>query len=448
MGGSVNTGGEQTAGGETGTAGDGAVNGEGGAPDVGPEPVLSLVSGSRHQCLLYGAGRVKCWGDNEFGQLGLGDIENRGDDDDEMGSHLPDVDLGTGRYAKSLAAGWYATCAILDDDTLKCWGSAAIVGNGSNENVGDDPGEMGDDLAPVELGTGRKPVRVAMGAEHNCVLLDDGSAKCFGWNAWGQAGVLPNDEAIGREPNEMGDNLPPLDAGVDVKVLQTAPGAMHTCAILTGGSVKCWGYGPGLGNYTAGSNKQAIVDVPATSLGSGRTAKFISAGYSHSCAILDDDSLKCWGVPAAGETGIEPGTHGYQSFFDDMGDSLPAVDLGSGRHAIDVQSGGDQHTCALLDDHHLKCWGLNTLARLGSGDDKSRGSSAADMGDNLPSLRFGKTDEVKSFSSCVHSCALLKNGEVKCWGWNYYGQLGLGDTETRGDDPNEMGKDLPAVHWW
>jgi alpha-tubulin suppressor-like RCC1 family protein len=397
--------------------------------------------------LLYGAGKVKCWGDNEFGQLGLGDTENRGDEPGEMGANLTDVDLGSGRYAKSIAAGWYDTCVILDDDTVKCWGAGGILGAGDYDNRGDDPDEMGDNLKPVDLGTGKKPLKVSLGAEHICVVLTDLSAKCWGWNAWYQLGVLPEDEAIGREPGELGDNLPAIDFG-DRTVQQIVPGAMHTCGLTFDGEVRCWGYAPGLGNYELGSWGQAVSALPANSLGTGRTAKLISAGYTHSCAILDDDSLKCWGFSNAGELGGD-GSYGYPSgSTEDMGDALPVVDLGSGRHAVDVQSGGDQHTCALLDDGHLKCWGLNTLARLGSGDGKAYGSLPEDMGDNLPIVRLGGDDRVKQFSTCVHGCALLETGQVKCWGWNYYGELGQGDTQDRGDEPNEMGENLPVVRWW
>lgn len=441
-----------------GASGEGGEGGAGGTDDgplvVSPEPVIQLASGAYHQCVLYGAGKVKCWGRNDWGQLGVGSTDDRGDDAGELGPSLPDVNLGSGRYAKSINAGWYVTCAILDDDTLKCWGSGGILGTGDRDHRGDDEGDMGDALLPIDLGTSAKPVQVSAGAEHVCVVLDDGSAKCFGWNHWTQLGTPAPDmnedpgQSIGNEPDEMGGNLPALDVGEGVEVLQVSAGAQHTCVVLSGGVVKCFGYGPGLGNYGQGSYGLPIKDVDAVELGTGRSAKQVVAGYDHSCAILDDDTVKCWGFGHTGATGHSGDRGWLESSTPDMGDALPTVELGTGRHALELQSGGDQHTCALLDNHQLKCWGWGNLARLGNQITGALGDDAWEMGDNLLPLRLGGSDEVESFSTCVHGCALLTTGEVKCWGYNDHGQLGLGDTETRGDDPGEMGGKLRAVQWW
>ena len=96
---------------------------------------------------------MKCWGDNEFGALGLGDVDDRGDEPDEMGDNLPAVDLGTGRTAASISAGGYHNCALLDDGRVKCWGDAnwGQLGLGDTENRGDEPDEMGDNLPVVEF---------------------------------------------------------------------------------------------------------------------------------------------------------------------------------------------------------------------------------------------------------------------------------------------------------
>ena len=96
---------------------------------------------------------MKCWGVNQYGQLGLGDTENRGDGADEMGDNLPGVDLGTGRTAKALSVGKYHTCALLDDDSVKCWGSNwyGQLGLGDTENRGDASNQMGNKLPVVNL---------------------------------------------------------------------------------------------------------------------------------------------------------------------------------------------------------------------------------------------------------------------------------------------------------
>ena len=97
---------------------------------------------------------LKCWGRNYHGQLGHGNTADRGDGPDEMGDALDAVDLGTGRTAKMIDAGDDHTCAVLDDDSVKCWGrnDYGQLGLGEFSNRGDGPGEMGDALDAVDLG--------------------------------------------------------------------------------------------------------------------------------------------------------------------------------------------------------------------------------------------------------------------------------------------------------
>jgi alpha-tubulin suppressor-like RCC1 family protein len=140
---------------------------------------------------------VKCWGWNEYDNLGLGDRENRGDDADEMGDNLPAVDLGTGRTAKAISVGSTHTCAILDDGTVKCFGYNAWghLGLGDTEGRGNSASDMGDNLPTVDLGTGRTAMTISAGNGRTCALLDDDSVKCWG-------------RGIGDSANEMGNNLP------------------------------------------------------------------------------------------------------------------------------------------------------------------------------------------------------------------------------------------------
>ena len=112
--------------------------------------------GNYYSCAILYGGVIKCWGWNLNGQLGLGDTSNRGQLASQMGDNLPVVDLGTGRTAKMISAsiGGKHTCAVLDDDSVKCWGrnDYGQLGLGEFSNRGDGPGEMGDDLPFVDLG--------------------------------------------------------------------------------------------------------------------------------------------------------------------------------------------------------------------------------------------------------------------------------------------------------
>jgi alpha-tubulin suppressor-like RCC1 family protein len=128
----------------------------------------------------------------------------------------------------------------------------------------------------------------------------------------------------------------------------------------------------------------------------------------------------------------------------EMGDALPSIDLGRGRSATAL-SAGNYHTCAVLDDGAVKCWGFNGFGQLGLGDTAWRGDGPGEMGDALPSIDLGTGRSATALTATSHTCALLDHGSLKCWGQNEYGQLGLGDTAFRGDGPGEMGDALPAV---
>jgi alpha-tubulin suppressor-like RCC1 family protein len=225
-----------------------------------------------------------------------------------------------------------------------------------------------------------------VGLEHTCALLDDASVKCWGANSFGQLG-LGDTDSRGDEPGEMGDNLPPVD------------------------------------------------------LGSGRRARDVATGGEFTCALLDDSSVKCWGLNERGKLGLgdtenrgdEPG---------EMGDNLRVVNLGPDR-ATSVKLGAG-HVCALLENGSVKCWGYNFA--VGLGDRERHGDSPEDMGDALPAVDLGTARRAMNITAGDGSnCAILDDNSVKCWGSNSYGGLGLGDTESRGDEPGEMGNALPAV---
>ncbi|MBN2192981.1 MAG: hypothetical protein JW751_09210 [Polyangiaceae bacterium] len=180
------------------------------APDCTFEPV-AIALGNYHSCAIGANGVVKCWGQGNYGQLGLGDTEHRGNDPDEMGDGLPAVDLGPGRTAQALAVGEHHTCALLDNSGVRCWGENEFgqLGLGDTERRGDEPGEMGSALPYVSLGTGRTAIAIAAGADATCALLDDDSLKCWGLNDQAQLGL--GDSRDRSSAQEFGDALPPVD---------------------------------------------------------------------------------------------------------------------------------------------------------------------------------------------------------------------------------------------
>jgi alpha-tubulin suppressor-like RCC1 family protein/fibronectin type 3 domain-containing protein len=438
-----------------------AVNSAGESPDsaqVSAVPVrqllaLALAAGSFRSCARLDNGTVKCWGYNLNGELGLGDTANRGDQAGEMGDSLPTVSLGTGRTATALAPGGAYTCALLDNGTVKCWGHNGVgqLGLGDTAHRGDGPGEMGDSLPTVSLGTGRTATALAAGSGHTCARLDNGSVKCWGANSSGQLG-LGDTAHRGDQAGEMGESLPTVSLGTGRTATALAPGGEHTCALLDNGTVKCWGnsfYGQlGLGDQAQrGDGPGEMGDsLPTVSLGSGRTATALAAGnFHHTCALLDNGTVKCWGYNFNGELGLGDTAHRGDG-PGEMGDSLPTVSLGTGRTATALAV-GSFHSCARLDNGSVKCWGWNLYGQLGLGDKGNRGDGAAEMGDSLPAVSLGTGRTVTALAAGgYHNCARLDNGSVKCWGYNSSGQLGLGYTSNNwGDEPGEMGDNLPTV---
>jgi len=332
-------------------------------------------------------GSVKCWGKNNLGQLGLGDTSNRGDNSSEMGDNLTVIDLGSGRIATAIEAGNHHTCAILDNASIKCWGSNASgqLGLGDTSNRGDGSNEMGDNLTSIDLGSGRIATAITAGDEHTCALLDNASVKCWGENDKGQLG-LGNRDDRGDGIGGMGDSLPAVD------------------------------------------------------MGSGRTATSITTGTEYTCVLLDDDSVKCWGRGHVGQLGNEK-TEDRGDEDGETGDSFAKVDLGSNRTATAIAA-GNFHTCAILDNSSIKCWGLNDSGQLGIGDTNNR----VYLGDDLPAVDLGAGRTARGIAAGdSHTCAMLDNTSIKCWGKNESGQLGLGDTIDRGDGSNEMGDNLPVI---
>jgi hypothetical protein len=260
-----------------------------------------------------------------------------------MGDALPPLDLGTGRTAKALAAGRTATCVILDTDDLKCWGLAQMTGLPDQGNRGDAPGEMGDALPVVNLGVGRKARRVAISYFDVCVERDDGKIQCWGVNG------NPAELSIAGEVQSLN--------GVGIRVM----------AILTGGSVA-----------------DVRADPPIPPLTLPIPVRSVSGAASTWCAVLADSSFMCQNVPPAvappasarvntvamTENGdfsalLADGT--VRTWRDTGGvfpwAKVPATDpmggstLALGQPAQALVGGGFNHTCALLADGTVKCWG-------------------------------------------------------------------------------------------
>ncbi len=356
---------------------------------MGASPVaLTTTNGS--VCALLEDGRVKCWGGNDSAELGLGDNLTRGAHPGEMGNLLPFVQLG-GR-AVQLSGGSGHVCALLEDGRVKCWGSnlAGQLALASFYFYGDSPGQMGDALPAVNLGS-VPPIRsLAAGYWHTCALFVDGRLKCWGLGGNGQLGL--GDNLDHGKQGGMGDDLPFVDLGTNQKAVALTAGLSHTCALLDDGQVKCWGKSTSLGLGFIADN---LGDSPGemgdalyfVQLGAGLKPVTLQTRQSHTCALLTGGQLKCWGENGFGQVGSSSSAVVGIS-PDDTGDKLPFVPLGSGVTAIGVAV-SEASTCALLKGDRVKCWGHNDQGQLGLGDEQDRGLVPAQMGDALPFVDLG-----------------------------------------------------------
>ena len=403
--------------------------------------------GSDHSCALLTTGVVKCWGANNNGQLGLGNTDSYGDAVSETGSGLPAVDLN--QTAKYISAGYTHTCAIRANNSTVCWGQNDLgeLRISSTDTIGNASDEMGTHLVAVDLGSSYATA-LSSGLEFTCALLATGAVKCWGDNTYGQLGVSGNH---GNVSGTMGTNLPAIDLGVGRTAKAISTGREHACAILDNKKVKCWGantYGQlGLGN-SASLVYPNIGNAAVVNLGTGRTAKAIAAGSYHTCAILDNGSLKCWGFNASGQLG-QNNVKNLSDGSGEIGDSLAAINLGTNRTAVAVAAckrGDLDYTCAVLDNATLKCWGSNDLGQLGQGDTTINiGDTAGDMA-ALAAVKLGTGIQVSAVAmGAAHSCEILSSTNIKCFGHGQNGKLGYGDEIWRGYPSTTRGDKLHIV---
>lgn len=407
--------------------------------------IVDMASTFNSRCVVFNNGQVKCWGSNSYGELGLEIAPGvtKGGASSEMGVFLPFVDLGTGFKAVRIVGGSYFFCARSVEGDVKCWGqnSKGQLGLGNTIGRGINVGTMGDNLPTVNLGIGRTAKKLAAGAEFACALLDNDDFVCWGDNTFGQLGIGNSTQQNSpASPVNFGGPFP-----IDFDL-----GAAHSCVILSNNDLTCWGYnnrgqlGYEDSNIRGNTGGTTPNNNPSVNLGTGRYAIRISASVNHTtCAVLDDGSLKCWGDNLVGKLG-QGNSIEVGSSINTMGDFLAPIDLGTGRYATKVYTTHESNTCAILDTQNSKCWGRGIDGGLGQESTQHLGDGPSEMGDALNEIDLGASRTVKRMMAGA-TCALLDNEEFKCWGRNNFGQLGLGDTIGRGGTTGDMGDNLPAV---
>jgi len=288
--------------------------------------ITAIAAGDDHTCALTSGGGINCWGANDNGQLGNRTTTN---------SSVPVDVSGLASGVSAIAAGGANTCALLRNGAVRCWGDnhAGQLGNGTKANSS----------VPVAVSGLASGVSAITTGGHTCALTNAGGVKCWGANDLGELGN-------GTTANS---SVPVAVSGLTRGVSAIAAGRIHTCAITSGGRVKCWGSNY-LGELGIGTTKDSHVPVDVPALPNGITA--VAAGNSHTCALTGGGRVTCWGSNHHGQLGNGSTT--------DSGVPVDVPGLPSGVGAI---TAGDIHTCALTSGGTVRCWGDNFLGQLGLG---------------------------------------------------------------------------------
>lgn len=398
-------------------------------------PAGGLDAGGAFSCAILSTRQLRCWGFGNAGRLGYGNTASIGDN--ETPDSAGPVNMGKERVATSIAAGNGFTCAIMDTTNVRCWGYAAEgqLGGGNTNAIGDN--EHPGVALHVNIGAGRTARAITAGNGQTCVILDNAQVRCWGYAINGQVGY-GNTNNIGDDETPGG--VGPVNLGSGRTATAVSAGDFHTCAILDTGEVRCWGNGAdgrlGYGNANSIGDDETPAAVGPVDLGSGRAAIAISAGGAHTCAILDTGQVRCWGNGGDGQLGYGNTTSVGD---DEMPGSVGPVDLGSGRTALAIAS-GRVHTCVLLDDGAVRCWGNGGAGQLGYGNTGNVGDNETPGSVGPVSIGSGRSAAAIAAGG-AHTCAALDSGEVRCWGDGSSGQLGFGNTSNIGDDetPDSVG---------
>lgn len=361
-----------------------------------PTAEALFAGASSYSTYMIGSdGALYAWGRDDKGQLGDGDITNK--------SRITPSSFGNVVSVQGGGIGTYPfACASFGNGSAKCWGDI-----NASYTLGD--GSTGTSLKGVTPTTfDENVVSLTTGYGHGCGLFANGTAKCWGYNLYGQ---------LGNGTTTVSET-PATILGL-ANVSRLSSGSYTTCARTNAGEAYCWGYNTygQIGDGTTTSRS-----TPTRSIASGVSA--VTPGSYHACAVMTDGSAKCWGQNTSGEVGNAAGGASAPNITSPV--TVAGID-GSGQLAgVSEICAGYGFSCARLEDGRVACWGKNDKGQLGNGSSVTFS--------NAPKIVSNITAASRLACGYVHACAIDGN-QIKCWGDNQYGQLGNGQMPTIATTP-------------
>lgn len=335
-----------------------------------------IAAGGRHSCALS-SGTLYCWGANDDGQLGDGNVDARS----TPGGIVGDIEF------VQVSAGISHSCGVTRTNDAYCWGA-------------DESGQLGDATttsrsAPVRVAGNYNFRTVRAGRGHSCGVTTSGEVACWGNNANGQLGD-------GSTTNRS----TPTRASATPRFATVTAGWTHTCALDTAGAAYCWG-GNSAGQLGDGS--QTTRRTPQLVSAELRFTS-IAAGSAHTCAVSTGGEVWCWGRNNFGQLGSGNTTDRSTPTRVDTPLRFASV------------SAGSVHNCARTQVGLVYCWGRNSYGQLGDGTMNDR---------LLPTRVVGGMAFTAVNATGAHTCGVTTDGEAACWGYNVDGQLGDGTRNHR-----------------
>lgn len=349
------------------------------------DDAASIAAGHNHACLIS-EGALRCFGQNNFGQLGIGNLVN---------TSTPTLITGMNTGVKKVAVGTLATCAI-QNGALYCWG------RNSYGVLALTPADNNAHSAPIPvtaLSTGVTDVSVGY---YSACAIKSGALYCWGNNAYGQLGLNSRTTQTSPQP------ITSLSTGVtaialaDSDALDAATTPVprtHACAIKDQ-ALYCWGYN-GFGQLGNGQTATSLIPVSVLNMSSGVTR--VAVAENSTCAVKDG-IVSCWGYNANGELGLGTTTNS----------AVPAQVPGLlGKRITNLTAGGN-HFCAVAD-LKVYCWGYNARGQIGNGTLTVV---------TRPYTHLGMDSNILSIAASRVSSYAIQGNKLMSWGDNVSLQLG------------------------